>query len=632
MNVTRQVFAFGLAIAALAAPHAAAQSPVGTAFTYQGDLISNGLPISEPCDFEFRLFDAAVAGNQVGPTVALNAHPVSGGRFTAGLEFGAQFQGQARWLEISVRTSGGGGAFTTLLPRQELTPAPYAIGLSLPFSGVADTNLGPVFEIVNNDLGWAGVFRNSNPANTDAALNVTSMGGPAGLFYNDAGGTTLVSRNPGSGIAVQAEIQGTAANATAVYGAVHDAGAGAFSTAVRGANFGTGPSTIGVWGSSAAVGYGVYGTSVSGRGVFGDATDDFGFGVYGRGAGRSGVGVYGVHPHVSGNAPGVDGVTHSAESGAAGVRGRATSSQSNDEAITFGVLGTSLSRAGVGVRGESVTGVQGDGERIGVQGIASDIGGEGVRGEATYGVYGLGLDDGAGVVGEAGSNFATGVWAIGPGAAAPAIRAANQGGLAVQVSAGSETGIHIEEAWEYGIRAEIDLANPNGVAGYFRSEGTAIEADGRVEVNGTLSCNVLEIVGGADLAERFEFSEEAQPGMVVAIDPDKPGSLCVSRQAYNKRVAGVISGANDLGAGVVLGTAPADERNLPVAMSGRVWVLCDTRMRGVEPGDRLTTSDLPGYAMPVLDRELADDAIIGKAMTGLAQGESGMVLVLVNLQ
>ena len=118
----------------------------------------------------------------------------------------------------------------------------------------------------------------------------------------------------------------------------------------------------------------------------------------------------------------------------------------------------------------------------------------------------------------------------------------------------------------------------------------------------------------------------------MAIDPKEAGKLCVSRVAYNTRVAGIISGANDLNAGVVLGNLPGSEEQLPVALSGRVWVHCDASQRAVVLGDFLTTAERPGYAMPVLDETRARGAILGKAMTALGKGETGLVLVLVNLQ
>ena len=70
----------------------------------------------------------------------------------------------------------------------------------------------------------------------------------------------------------------------------------------------------------------------------------------------------------------------------------------------------------------------------------------------------------------------------------------------------------------------------------------------------------------------------------------------------------------------------------PVALSGRVYCKAGTTMAATQPGDLLATSARPGHAMKVLDHELAMGAVIGKAMTPLAQGEEGLVLVLVTLQ
>jgi len=104
---------------------AVAQAPVGSAFTYQGRLNASGGPASGSHDFEFALYDADTGGNQVGTTVSLTSN-VTGGLFSAPLDFGVgTFSGEKRWLETWVRTSGG-GAFTPLLPRSEVTPAPHA--------------------------------------------------------------------------------------------------------------------------------------------------------------------------------------------------------------------------------------------------------------------------------------------------------------------------------------------------------------------------------------------------------------------------------------------------------------------------------------------------------------------------
>jgi hypothetical protein len=153
----------------------------------------------------------------------------------------------------------------------------------------------------------------------------------------------------------------------------------------------------------------------------------------------------------------------------------------------------------------------------------------------------------------------------------------------------------------------------------------------KLDVNGTARVKVLEITG-ADLAEKFPTTETLEPGTVVEIDPDNPGQLRKAQGAYNKRVAGVVAGANGLSKGIILGNLEGSENHTPVAMSGRVWVYADATHEAIEPGDLLTTSDMPGHAMKASDPTRAHGAVIGKAMTRLEKGKTGMVLVLVNLQ
>ncbi len=103
-----------------------------SAFTYQGDLRSAGVPAEGLHDLRFRLFDAGASGAQVGPTVCLDNVTVTGGRFTVTLNFGdAVWNSSRRWLEIEVRADAGTdcadpSGFTALTPRQELTAAPHA--------------------------------------------------------------------------------------------------------------------------------------------------------------------------------------------------------------------------------------------------------------------------------------------------------------------------------------------------------------------------------------------------------------------------------------------------------------------------------------------------------------------------
>lgn len=153
----------------------------------------------------------------------------------------------------------------------------------------------------------------------------------------------------------------------------------------------------------------------------------------------------------------------------------------------------------------------------------------------------------------------------------------------------------------------------------------------RVQNDGTTVTTVLQITGGSDLAEHFEVAEGVKPGMVVAIDPKNAGKLSIARGAYNRRAAGVISGAKDLSAGMVLPDVSGAKQSVPVARSGRVWVYCDATRSPIQPGDLLTTSQTPGHAMKVTNHAKAQGAIIGKAMSSLKAGR-GLVLVLVNLQ
>ncbi len=113
----------------------------GSAFTYQGRLASGAVPADGSYDFEFRLFDALAGGSQQGSTQAVAGVVVSGGLFTVGLNFGGAFDGSPRFLQIAVRPAGG-GAFTTIAPRQPITSSPYAVraataGNALQLGGVA---------------------------------------------------------------------------------------------------------------------------------------------------------------------------------------------------------------------------------------------------------------------------------------------------------------------------------------------------------------------------------------------------------------------------------------------------------------------------------------------------------------
>ncbi len=104
---------------------AAPLANLGSGFTYQGHLASDGEPITDDCRMAFRLYDDATAGSQVSIAITTTV-PVTAGLFLANLNFGAQvFNGDARWLGVRVRCSTD--ATFTDMGRQRLTATPYAL-------------------------------------------------------------------------------------------------------------------------------------------------------------------------------------------------------------------------------------------------------------------------------------------------------------------------------------------------------------------------------------------------------------------------------------------------------------------------------------------------------------------------
>ncbi|HWY30617.1 MAG TPA: hypothetical protein VNX46_07695, partial [Candidatus Acidoferrum sp.] len=199
-----------------------------------------------------------------------------------------------------------------------------------------------------------------------------------------------------------------------------------------------------------------------------------------------------------------------------------------------------------------------------------------------------------------------------------------------------------------GYRTSVAGISPNGGlgpflygydSGYLGTRGpdsVALYWDwhNNVTVNGHFYCNAITINGGSDLAEPFKISgsnHEVPRGAVVVIDDQNPGHLKLSNRTYDTRVAGVVSGANGIKPGIQMQQQGLLEGGQNVALTGRVYVQADTSNGAIAPGDMLTTSSEPGYAMKVTDHARAAGAILGKAMGSLSEGK-GMVLVLVTLQ
>lgn len=289
-----------------------------------------------------------------------------------------------------------------------------------------------------------------------------------------------------------------------------------------------------------------------------------------------------------------------------------------------------------GTRAVSAWAQAASGTTYGVYGLASSTSGRGVMGYANsttgtaIGLYGQSASKaGYGVFGYAAATSGSTIGVYG--------QTASPTGRGVYALANATTGI------SYALYAKTNSAA--GFAGYFIGGrnyfqgnvgiGTTNPVD-KLHVEGTTRTKILKILGGADLAEPFDVCKKIatpEPGMVVVIDAENPGKLKVADQANDRRVAGIISGANGLSPGLVMQAEGQElvEGEHPVALTGRVWCLCDASNGAIEPGDLLTTSTTPGHAMKVSDHDKARGAIIGKAMTGLKE-DRGLVLVLVSLQ
>jgi|SRR5882762_1408221 len=197
-------------------------------------------------------------------------------------------------------------------------------------------------------------------------------------------------------------------------------------------------------------------------------------------------------------------------------------------------------------------------------------------------------------------------------------------------------------AWKQNSAGQnVGIGHTNGGLYFFRTTSNpatntaAAQYDLVIKDDGAVNVRALEI-DGADVAENFRIeaaasvSQTLRPGIVVSIDPKHPGSLVMSDRRFDRRVAGVISGAGGIEPGVLM-AGRAGTGSYPVALTGRVYCWADASAGAISPGDHLTTSSTPGHAMKVNDYSAVQGAIIGKAMTGLSRGR-GLVLVLVTLQ
>ena len=170
-------------------------SQTATTFTYQGFLTQSGLPAEGAYDFEVRLLDDV--GAQIGVTQAVSA-VVTMGTFTVELDFGVSaFDGNPRFLELSVRLAADGGAYTLLSPNQPIHSTPVA-------QFALEGNQGPPGADGNDSLwqtsgsnmyyndGFVGVGRSiSVSPQEEFGVHSSTTSDYGGMYVSTDGGTSL---------------------------------------------------------------------------------------------------------------------------------------------------------------------------------------------------------------------------------------------------------------------------------------------------------------------------------------------------------------------------------------------------------------------------------------------------------
>ncbi len=460
--------------------------PLDTAFTYQGELRSAGVPASGAHDMRFRLYDTPGGGAQVGSTLCSDNVPLSEGRFTVVLDFGSVFAGQQRFLEIEVRADTGldcsnPAGFVILGPRQPLTGAPNALFSLTAGSATTATTAANASQLNGQP---ASFYQNASNL-TSGTLPTGLLGGAytGALTFSNAGNvlagsgaglTGLSASNVTAGTLADARLSGSVAllNAAQTFSASKT-----FSTAP---SFTAGDTPFIVSGSglvtnlnadrldgldssaflqSIPVPLTLSGTNPTSHIISGTnaATTGNSYGVYGRSTSGSNN-TYGVY----GRCDSPDG---------AGVGGYASSQTGNP----IGVWGTSAASEGYGVLGDAV---RLSGTTTGVWGRSISTGGRGVFGSATatsgttYGVWGQSAStDGTGVIGVATAATGTtyGVYARSDSTSG---RAVYGRALATSGDARGVYGISDSTAGT-GVTGEATAASGATFGGYFESNSTS---------------------------------------------------------------------------------------------------------------------------------------------------------------
>ena len=236
-----------------------------TAFSYQGSLKDGATGANGNYDFQFALFDAVSGGNQLGSTLSRNTVAVANGIFSVSLDFGSQFPGANRFLEIRVKLTGG-GALTTLTPRQQVNSDPYSVKslntdtasslncaacvTAAQIASVNGASITGTVPVASVPAGSGNYIQNQNAAPQSSSNFNISGTGTANIFNASTqfnlNGNRVLSTNGTSNLFVGV---GAGTNNTGILNAFVGAGAGSANTSgVTNSFFGTsagGSNTLG---------------------------------------------------------------------------------------------------------------------------------------------------------------------------------------------------------------------------------------------------------------------------------------------------------------------------------------------------------------------------------------------------
>jgi len=295
----------------------------------------------------------------------------------------------------------------------------------------------------------------------------------------------------------------------------------------------------------------------------------------------------------------------------------------NKAEAKFGVWG--VCATGHGVHGDSTTNHGVHGESVGGRGVVGNS-------QTFFGVSGSSAS-GIGVSGESASN----VGVLGKSPHSFGVQGVSETNHGVHGDSVSGRGVQGKSQTFFGVSGSSESGigvggeSTNGIGVFGKGGALAGRFEGQVEITG----NVL--VGGdinlpnADCAEDFDIDESTvvEPGTVMVLN--HVGALTPSAHAYDRRVAGVVSGAGTYKPGIVLDRRQTPGNRQPIALLGKVYCKVDATYGAIEVGDLLTSSPTPGHAMRADEPLKAFGSVIGKALRPLRDGQA-LVPILIALQ